>query len=172
LSKSGSTKTITMKICNHEGCKYNQFGGGYCKYHQCDRTDKNVSPRSKNNDSTRKIWIAQQKPIRKISRKGKQRREQKAKLSEKDKLFWAAIWEEREHVDFETGEPIYGEYRTLYFHHVLPKHPGPVGYPQFRYKKWNIVIVSWDTHTKAENNIDLVPKIKAYRDKLLKNKVK
>jgi hypothetical protein len=156
------------KICNHEGCKYKQFGGGFCKYHQRDRTDKKVRSHPTKNAPSRKIRIKRQKPIRKISRKGKQQREQKAKLSEKDKLFWATIWEEREHVDFETNEPIYGEPLTLYFHHVLPKST----YPQYRYAKWNIVLVSWDTHTNAENNIDLVPKIKAYRDKLLKTKVK
>jgi hypothetical protein len=158
------------KLCNHEGCKYNRFGGEYCRYHQRDRTDRKPPKRRKNsfNNKERKV----KKAIRKISPKGLQRRKQKAKLSDKDKIFWATIWEERDHIDFETGEPIYGEYRTLYFHHVLPKHEGAGGYPQFRYKKWNVVIVSWETHTKAENNIDLVPKIKAYRDKLLKTKIK
>ena len=168
------------KICNHEGCKYNQFGGGFCKRHGYLRTDK-VPKRISNKGNKRSVRSAAStlpkktstfKRIKKISAKQVIRNKEKKKLSEKDKLFWATIWEERDHVDFETGEPIYGEYRTLYFHHVLPKHPGPGGYPQHRYKKWNIVIVSWETHTKAENNIDLVPKIKAYRDKLLKTKVK
>ena len=157
------------KLCNHERCKYKQFGGGFCKYHQRDRTDKKISPTNKINSIERNLlWNGHQKPIKKTSTKGKQRRQQKQKLSEKDKLFWASIWEEREHIDFETGEPIYGEPRTLYFHHVLFKSK----YPKYRYKKWNIVLVSWETHTKAENNIDLVPKIKAYRDKLLKIKIK
>jgi hypothetical protein len=141
-----------MKICNHEGCKYNCFSGGYCKFHQKDRTDRPV----------RNLLQRQKKPIRKISRKGKERREQKSKLSEKDKLFWAAIWEEREHVDFETNEPIFGEPLTLYFHHILLKSK----YPQYRFKKWNIVLVSWDTHTKTHTNIDLVPRIKAYEKEL------
>jgi hypothetical protein len=86
----------------------------------------------------------------------------------KDWEFFLEIWNEREHVDFETGEPIYGEPLNLYFHHVLPKRKNG-GYPQFRYKKWNIVIVSWDTHTNCENHQwKKVPRIAAYRDELIK----
>jgi len=28
------------KICQHSECKYNVFGGGFCKMHQYKRTDK------------------------------------------------------------------------------------------------------------------------------------
>jgi hypothetical protein len=28
------------KTCKHENCKYNVFGGGYCRMHQSYRTDK------------------------------------------------------------------------------------------------------------------------------------
>ena|SRR5271155_232711 len=156
------------KLCNHEGCKYKQFGGGFCRYHQRDRTDKKVSPRNKSTVASWKLRTARQKPIRNVSRKGKIRQQQKAKLIEKDRLLWAAIWEERPHIDFETNEPIYGEPLTLYFHHILERR----NYPQYRYSKWNIVLVSWDTHAKAESDLDLVPKIKAYRNKLLKTKAK
>lgn len=90
-------------------------------------------------------------------------REQR-ELTRKDRLLWAEIWEEREHLDFETDKPIYGEPLTLYFHHILGKKK----YPQFRYCKWNIVLVSWETHDKAERNLDLVPKIKQYKKELLK----
>jgi hypothetical protein len=84
--------------------------------------------------------------------------------------MYLEIWEERQHVDFETGEII--PFPLSYnFHHVLPKKPGPGGYPQFRHEKWNIVLVTWGTHSKAENNIDLVPKIKAYREQLIKTYV-
>jgi hypothetical protein len=81
--------------------------------------------------------------------------------------LWEEIWNEREHVDFETNEPILGEPLTLYFHHVL----GKSDYPEYRFKKWNIVLVSWDTHAQAEAHCKL-PKIDAYKNKLLKTKVK
>ena len=150
-----------MKLCNHEGCKYKQFGGGFCKFHQRERPktkkiNNNLHKRKRGNSLKRNI----------------SKRREKTELKKGDKELWNAIWAERPHIDFETGEPIYGEPLTLYFHHVLPKNEGPGGYPQFRYKKWNIVLVSWDTHAKAEADLDLVPKIKAYRNKLLKTKVK
>jgi hypothetical protein len=107
-------------------------------------------------------------PIRKISKKQTKKKSREGKITKKDHLMYLEIWEEREHVDFETGQLIEEAFSTLLFHHVLPKKTGIGGYPQFRHSKWNVVIVSWETHTKAESNIDLVPKIKAYRDHLLK----
>ena len=83
---------------------------------------------------------------------------------QKDWLFFLEIWNERTHICFETGEPIYGEPLTLYFHHVLEK----AIHKKYRYKKWNIVLVSHMTHSKCHNNIDFAPKVKAYRDKLIK----
>lgn len=170
-----------MKTCNHEGCKYKQFGGGFCKNHQWRRPRKTESENSKAKSIVH-IWKKKRNVksrngkgfglSRKLTEKAKRRRAERMEQSAKDRELWTSIWEERPHIDFETDEPIYGEPLTIYFHHVLPKHDGPGGYPQFRYKKWNIVIVSWQTHTNAENNIDLVPKIKAYRDKLLKTKIK
>lgn len=107
------------------------------------------------------------KPIRRISAKGRKNKEEKSKLTKEDHALYMEIWNEREHVDFETDEII--PFPLSYnFHHVLPKKEGPGGYPQYRHCKWNIVLVGWSTHDKAERNVDLVPKIKAYRDKLLK----
>jgi hypothetical protein len=136
------------KVCKYESCSNNQFGGGFCQYHQWCRTDKKT------------------KSIRKVSKNQSVILGERAKLTQKDRLLFAEIWNERPHIDFETGEPIYGEPLTLYFHHVLGKRKS--AYPQFRYEKWNIILVSWETHTKAENNLDLVPKIKAYTEQLKK----
>jgi hypothetical protein len=145
------------KTCNYEQCSFSQFGGGFCKFHQWCRKDK-------------KQKEVKRKPIKKVSaKKAKQNRED-AKITKRDHEVYREIWEEREHIDFETGKFIPGaEPLTLYFHHVLPKRDEKDGgYPQFRHCKWNIILVTWETHTKAETNIDLVPKIKAYRDELLK----
>lgn len=150
------------KTCIYEGCIHSQFGGKYCKYHQWCRTDLK-KPKNKTN----------RKAIKKVSaKKAKQNRED-AKVTKKDHIIYREIWEERQHIDFETEEFIPGaEPLTLYFHHVLPKRAKKDGgYPEFRHCKWNIILVSWETHQKAENNIDLVPKIKEYRDELLKTYV-
>jgi hypothetical protein len=84
-----------------------------------------------------------------------------------DAEFMAEIWQERPHIDFETGEKLYGEPLKSYFHHVLEKEQ----YPQFRYEKWNIVLVSVNTHSQCHTNMDFCPKIKEYREKLIKEKL-
>lgn len=106
--------------------------------------------------------------IQKISKKRSKTLGERKAQTLKDWEFFLEIWNEREHVDFETGQPIYGEPLNLYFHHVLPKRKNG-GYPQYRYEKWNIIIISWDTHTNCENHQwKKVPRIAAYRDKLIK----
>jgi hypothetical protein len=143
------------KTCQYDKCNNPQFGGGYCRNHQYLRTDKKQKP------------LSTKKSIRKVSKNQRTKLADKSKLTAKDRLLWAEIWEEREHIDFETGQPICGEALTLYFHHVLPKRPKHLGgYPEYRYEKWNIVLVSWETHTKAEADLDLVPKIKEYTQRL------
>lgn len=143
---------VLLKNCKHPTCK------GKCR--------RIKAPKKKPNQLKRTV-------IKKVSTKQGKKNRQKSKLTKKDRTFFQEIWEEREHIDFETDQPIFGEVASLYFHHVLPKRPKHLGgYPEFRYKKWNIVLVSWETHTKTENNIDLTPKIKAYRDYLLKTYIK
>lgn len=79
----------------------------------------------------------------------------------------AEIWQEREHVCHETGEKLYGEPLKSYFHHVLEKEM----YPQFRYEKWNMVLVSVATHYQIHNDITFCPRIKALKEQLLKEKL-
>lgn len=139
-----------MKTCNHENCTYPQFGGGYCKIHQTRRNDKKA-PRG----------------LRKVSKTNKVRpkKETRSLLRTKDAdlSFYAEIWEERAHVDFETGEIIPAP-STVTFHHVLEKE----NYEEFRYMKWNIVLLGNDTHQIAHRDLDKLPKLKAYREHLIK----
>jgi hypothetical protein len=74
------------------------------------------------------------------------RRKEKNIGKEKDEEFYQAIWEEREHVCYETGHWLGLLPLRQFFHHVLPKR----SYPQYRYCKWNIVLLSPDTHTGIE----------------------
>lgn len=142
------------KLCILPGCSTPVFGGSYCKHHQWWRKDKPIK-------------TPKRTPIKKTIAKGSMLLGEIKKATLKDREFFLEIWNEREHVDFETGQPIYGDPLTLYFHHVLAKRPD--AYPQFRYEKWNIVLVSWDTHTNCENHRwKILPKIAAYRDELIK----
>ena len=145
-----------MKICNHEGCVYNQFGGGYCKYHQRDRGDK------KNSKSPRITFGSKKGKIKKITAKGRKQREQKSKLSEKDKLFWATIWEEREHVCYNCGCYLGEEPLTLFFDHILEKSSQL--YAHLRYVKENICLLCWDCHT----NKSMIKKLIKLREETIK----
>lgn len=86
--------------------------------------------------------------------------------SEKERMweFFLEIWDEREHICFESGEPIYGQPLTLYFHHVLEKDL----YPEYKFCKWNIVLVTWAVHDNIHRLSDLCPKIKEYQNQLIK----
>lgn len=149
------------KLCNRKDCTYNQFGGGYCRNHQWCRLDKKVK-----NNRTNPFKTLKRKPIRKVSKKQSKLVKERKVLQEKDWLFYLEIWDEREHVCFETGEPIFSEPLTLFFHHILDK--GIERYEKYRHCKWNIVLVTWVTHDTVHKNIDLCPKIKELRDKLIK----
>lgn len=77
------------------------------------------------------------------------------------------IWEDRpEHVCYESGDWLGNEPSTLYFHHVLPKEKGQ--YPKYKLCKWNIITLTWDRHASCENSISNCPRVKAYRDFILK----
>lgn len=135
-----------MKECKHPTCS-----GDHCRR-------KKVK--------TKKIYTLKRTPIRKRSKKKQQSLGEQVLIQQKDWLFFLGIWDERDHIDYETGEPIFGEPLTIYFHHVLDK--AIPKYKKYRYCKWNIVLVSHMTHSKCHNNIDFAPKVKAYRDKLIK----
>lgn len=139
-------KTCTYVNKSGGSCTRAVFGGNLCSGHQFARRDKKP------------------KAISKVSVRQKKRLTEKAVVSAKDRLLWAEIWDERPHIDFETGEYLGDEPLTLFFHHVLPKRP--TAFPQYRFKKWNIILVSWETHSKAEAHLDNVPKIKEYTNKL------
>lgn len=142
------------KQCLYEGCAYNRWGGKYCLNHQYLRTDKKIKK--------------ERKPIKKRTpiRKGNKHSRERSRLHDKDVEFFNLIWEERPHVDFEDGRWLGNEPLLLFFHHVLPK--GERLYKKYRYEKWNIVLLSWENHGK-ENNLQFLPKVKAYKKYLIKN---
>lgn len=102
------------------------------------------------------------KPIPKRSEKGKQKAIEKKLLVQNDMALYLEIWGERAHVCYETGKSI-PKPLIQNFHHVLEK----AQYPQYRHSRWNIVIVTDDTHNQVHSNIDKTPKIKALRENLL-----
>jgi len=73
-----------------------------------------------------------------------------------DSEFYQQIWEERNGRCEITGQPLGSEPLATMFHHILPKGK----YPQFRYCKWNILLVHPDIHCQIEDDIDKVPAAK------------
>lgn len=142
------------KQCTYDSCTFNQFGGGYCRNHQWYRKDK--KPKK----------LISRTPIRKQSKKQRSRLGEQKVLQEADWRFYLEIWDERDHVCFETDQYLGSEPQTVFFHHVLEK--GIRRYKKYRHCKWNIVLISWQVHDQVGMDIDRCPRIKAYRDKLLK----
>ena len=92
---------------------------------------------------------------------------------EPDMRYWfLEIWDERQDENgycycFETGKPMsrnfYRELSTVY-DHVLEKS----NYEEYKFLKKNIVIILPKVHHQKGTDIDKTPKIKAYRQQLLK----
>lgn len=79
-------------------------------------------------------------------------------------IMFENIWKPlfpHQRVCYETGRRLFpdenGNPYTTYFHHVLPKSL----YPQFRFSPWNIVLVSFDTHSQLHTSPQLCKKIHA-----------
>lgn len=129
-----------------------------CRHPTCGDICRRPKKEKKNHKFLRRT------PIRKVSKKQQKILGEKKLQSEKDKEFFNEIWQERDHFCYESGEYLGEEPLTVFFHHILPK----ADYDRFRYCKWNIVLLTWENHSKAEVNLDFVPKVKALYEKLYK----
>lgn len=134
-----------MKTCNHEGCNYKQFGGGFCKRHgylRPKKASKGIRNKSTSNGILRKV---RKKGIRKISPRQTIKNQQKAELRRRDRELWEEIWSEREHICYSCNCYLGEEPLTLFFDHILEK--GTERYAHLRYVKDNICLLCWDCHT-------------------------
>jgi hypothetical protein len=104
------------------------------------------------------------KPWRKISEKRLAGLEAEKETKNKDHAFFQEIWEERGGVCQITGERLGLEPLTTMFHHILPK----AKYPQYRYCRWNILLIQPVLHTQIESDLDKVPEIKQLYLELMK----
>lgn len=92
-----------------------------------------------------------------------QKQENQERIDRQNELF-QKIWDERPHVDYETGEYIPGELKTVYMHHVLHKQDNC--YPQYAFCEWNIIILTWENHNQAHTDLDKLPRVKALTEEL------
>jgi len=136
---------IKSKPCTVYGCGRPRFAKGYCTRHQSLRTDDKKP-----------------KGIKKISEKGKANKVLKKDLVQNDMAFYLQLWNEREHICFETGRYLGNKPLITMFHHVLPK----ATYPQFRHCAWNIVFLLPEIHNQVETKLSMCPKVEAYTNEL------
>lgn len=109
--------------------------------------------------------------MRKVSKQQREKNKLKAEETRRMHDWFREIWDEREDEEgncycYETGRVLPGKYyrsNTCCYDHVLEKS----SYPQYKFIKKNIIIVHPDIHNLKGSDVDRVPRIKAYRDKLL-----
>jgi hypothetical protein len=112
--------------------------------------------------------------MRKISEKQIERNKLKVENTKILHKLFLEIWDEREDESgycycFETNTPMHGsKYRgnTCCYDHVLEK--GENSYPEYSLNKKNIIIILPDIHNNKGRDIDSTPRIKKYREELLK----
>ncbi|SEW21694.1 hypothetical protein SAMN05428988_3238 [Chitinophaga sp. YR573] len=103
------------------------------------------------------------KPFSPISEKQRAKKKQQSGRYILDSEFYQEIWEERNGICEITGQSLGTEPLSTMFHHLLPK----AKYPQFRYCKWNIMMVKPEIHQQIEQDIDKVPAAKKKFEELM-----
>lgn len=85
---------------------------------------------------------------------------------QKQNDFFLEIWEERKingkNYSEVSGKRIYGQCRTIYMHHILPKSK----YPHLKYKKDNIIILTFEEHQRVEQDMYYYDEINKRREQL------
>lgn len=94
-----------------------------------------------------------------------QTKEDRAEIDQMRNFFIFSIWRVRPHVSEVSGEPLLGEARSVYFHHILPKEK----FPQAKFDPDNIILLTLDEHTNVESNMYKYDEINRRRE-LLKTK--
>lgn len=93
-----------------------------------------------------------------VQQNGRRKGVQDQKLIE----LYKSIWKERKQTSEVSGKKIYGEPKTIYFHHILPKSK----YPQAKYDPENIILITGDEHATVEMNKYKYEEINKRREKL------
>ncbi len=76
--------------------------------------------------------------------------------------FFISIWEERPHRSEVSGDKLFGEPNSTYFHHILEKSK----YPQAMYDEDNIIILSSIEHEQVHLDIYRYEEINKRREVL------
>lgn len=133
-----------------------------CRWPACSCKATGVYCSKKGKKGAKEPKPLKRTPIKKVSEKGKIKRELKKDLVKTDMAFYLTeVWDVRPHQCLISKVPIH-EPRIQNFHHILEKSI----YPEYRHKQWNIALISWEIHDKIHRNIDFVPEMIVLQKKL------
>lgn len=107
------------------------------------------------------------KSIKKISTKGVELKKIKTENTRLQFLLFDEIWKEHKtKTCFECGKWVDGK-SSSHFHHLLFKSQ----YPEYKFEKWNIVLICENCHSQVHVNIDKTPRVKeeTLRIKIINN---
>lgn len=99
----------------------------------------------------------------KRKKKSKEEIEKNKAEIEKQNSFFLEIWKRKSHNSEIDGTYLGKEPLTIFFHHVLSKKK----YPEFKYYKKNIILLTGDQHSTVEGDMYKYEKINKLREKLL-----
>ena len=83
---------------------------------------------------------------------------------QKDVKFYTEIWTESNRKCQISGKYLGNEPLSTFFHHILAK----TRFPEYRYCKWNILLVHPEIHNQIEMDIDRVPKARELYEDLMR----
>lgn len=100
--------------------------------------------------------------MRKISKKKQTQREHQKKEKELMFRFFMDIWMKRRHYSEVSGRWLGKEALSVFFHHILPKSK----YHEAMFDEENIILLTFDEHTKVENDPICFEEVNRRREKL------
>lgn len=100
-----------------------------------------------------------------IKRKPPTKEQTDKKKEEAGKMweFFLSVWESRPHKSYVSEKTLGNEPKSYYFHHILPSRK----YPEAKYDKANIVLLTLDEHSRVEFNPIVYEKVNKIRERLL-----
>ena len=100
--------------------------------------------------------------LHKPSDKRLQAMEEKRKATKLMQSLFLDIWLERPHKSEVSGRWLGQEALSVFFHHILPKEK----YPEAMMDGDNIILLTFDEHTKVEQDPTFYPEVNKRREKL------
>jgi 5-methylcytosine-specific restriction endonuclease McrA len=88
-------------------------------------------------------------PIKRKQKTQAEKDQQSADIERMRKLF-EEHWEKKPHKCEQCGTGIWGENKTLYHHHLLPK--GLDRYEHLKYEYSNLMMLCWQCHANVDSN--------------------